>query len=225
MGATERSSSDGQFFFVNRGSGLINAKYGPDPGLKIPSILSDHVCALFHLLGMAFAPRLRDFPDRRLACFGGAKALPTLSPLIGKPITEEVIRQQWGDIMRLAASIRDKSLKPSEILGKLGAYRQQNRFCLALRAIGRIERTLFMFDWIENADLRLECYAGLNKGDARHSLARAVFAHSQGRIHDRSDAAQQKGAMALNLVIATITFWNTVYMDKAACHIAQTSPL
>lgn len=30
--------------------------------------------------------------------------------------------------------------------------------------------------------------------------------------------------MALNLVIATIAFWNTVYMDKAASHLAQTSP-
>lgn len=269
-GVAEHSSSDGQFFSANRGSGVINAKYGPDPGLKIYSFLSgqygsfhssvigatageapfvldgllsnpasfdplvhytdtggvsDHVFALFHLLGMTFAPRLRDFPDRRLACFGGAKAWPTLSPLIGKPINEEVIRQHWGDIMRLAASIHDRSLKPSEILRKLGAYRQQNRLYLALGEIGRIERTLFMLDWIEDADLRMECHAGLNKGEARHSLAKAVFAHSQGRIHDRSDAAQQKRAMALNLVIAAITFWNTIYMDKAASHLAQTSPL
>ncbi|MFT7596869.1 MAG: TnpA family transposase [Paracoccaceae bacterium] len=269
-GAAEHSSSDGQFFSANRGSGVINAKYGPDPGLKIYSFLSgqygsfhssvigatageapfvldgllsnpasfdplvhytdtggvsDHVFALFHLLGMTFAPRLRDFPDRRLACFGSAKAWATLSPIIGKPINEEVIRQHWGDIMRLTASVRDKSLKPSEILRKLGAYRQQNRLYLALGEIGRIERTLFMLNWIENADLRKECQAGLNKGEARHSLARAVFAHAQGRIHDRSDVAQQKRAMALNLVIAAIMFWNTVYMDKAASHLAKTSPL
>jgi len=82
-----------------------------------------------------------------------------------------------------------------------------------------------MLNWIENADLRKECQAGLNKGEARHSLARAVFAHAQGRIHDRSDVAQQKRAMALNLVIAAITFWNTTYMDKAANHLAKTSPL
>ena len=71
----------------------------------------------------------------------------------------------------------------------------------------------------------MECHAGLNKGEARHSLARAVFAHSQGRIHDRSDAAQHKRAMALNLVIAAISFWNTIYMDKAAGHLARTTPL
>ena len=33
-------SSDGQFFAANRGSGMVNAKYGPDPGLKIYSFLS-----------------------------------------------------------------------------------------------------------------------------------------------------------------------------------------
>ena len=166
-----------------------------------------------------------DFPDRRLACFGSTKKWATLAPIIGKPINEDVIRQHWGDIMRLAASIRDGSLKPSAILRKLGAYRQQNRLYLALGEIGRIERTLFMLDWIENAALRMECQAGLNKGEARHSLARAVFAHSQGRIHDRSEAAQQKRAMTLNLVIAAITFWNTFYMGKAANHLSKTSAL
>ena len=50
--------------------------------------------------------------------------------------------------------------------------------------------------------MRLERQAGLNKGEARHALARAVFAHSQGRVHDRFHDAQQKRVMALNLVIA-----------------------
>lgn len=78
-----------------------------------------------------------------------------------------------------------------------------------------------MLDWLENPELRRECQAGLNKGEARHTLAKAVFAHSQGRIYDRSDTAQQKRAMALNMVIAAIMFWNTLYMDKSAVHLAR----
>jgi hypothetical protein len=67
--------------------------------------------------------------------------------------------------------------------------------------------------------------AGASKGEARHSLAKAVFAHSQGRIHDRSVDAQQKRAMALNLVIAAIVYWNTMYMDKAAQHLLKAGQL
>ncbi len=49
-----------------------------------------------------------------------------------------------------------------------------------------------MLDWLEIPELRRECQAGLNKGAARHTLAKAESAHSQNRIYDRSDATQQK---------------------------------
>ncbi len=269
-GQAEHTSSDGQFFASSRNSGEINAKYGPDPGLKIYSFLSgqygsfyssvigatsgeapfvldglmgnaaqfnplthyvdtggvsDHVFALFHLLGLKLAPRLRDFPDRRLTCSGKMAAWKGLMPIMGKPINEEVILSHWDDVIRLAASVKTGSVKPSALLRKLGAYRQQNRLYLALGEIGRVERTLFMLDWIENPQLRQECQAGLNKGEARHTLAKAVFAHSQGRIYDRSPEAQQKRAMALNLVIAAIIYWNTMYMNKAADHLRRVGKL
>ena len=48
------------------------------------------------------------------------------------------------------------------MLRKLGAYRQQNRLHLALGEIGRIEKSLFMLNWSENLQLRIECKAGLS---------------------------------------------------------------
>jgi len=42
---------------------------------------------------------------------------------------------------------------PSVMLRKLAAYRQ-NRLDLALQEPGRIERTLFMLDWLESPGLR-----------------------------------------------------------------------
>ena len=102
-----------------------------------------------------------------------------------------------------------------------GSAHQQNRLHLALGEVGRIERSLFMHDWIESPQLRMECQAGLNKGEASHALARAVFAHSQGRIRDRSHDAQQKSVMALNLVIAALVYWNTSYIEKAANHLRR----
>ena len=140
---------------------------------------------------------------------------------MGKPIHEAVILDHWDDVMRLTAGIKTKAVQPSAMLRKLGAYRQQNRLHFALGEIGRIEHTLFMLEWIERPELRMACQAGLSKSEARHTLAKAVFAHSQGRIHDRSHAAQQRRVMALNLVIAAIVYWNTCYMDKAANYLRR----
>lgn len=58
------------------------------------------------------------------------------------------------------------TVRPSAILRKLGAYRQQNRFYLALAEMGRVERTLFMLDWIESPKLRMATQGGLCKGEA-----------------------------------------------------------
>ena len=43
-----------------------------------------------------------------------------------------------------------------------------------MREIGRIERTVHNLDWIEDKGLRADTTDVLNKGEARHTLSRAV---------------------------------------------------
>jgi len=183
---------------------------------------NDHVFGLCHLLGYRFAPRLRDIRDRRLGTIQPAAEYKGLEPLLGQPIRIDLIRECWDDIVRLAASIKAGAVAPSVMLKKLSGYKQQNRLHLALQEVGRIERTLFTMDWLESPELRRRCQAGLNKGEARHFLAHAIFAHRQGRITDRTFENQSYRASGLNLVIAAIVYWNTVYMERAIAHLRST---
>ena len=50
---------------------------------------------------------------------------------------------------------------------------------------------------------------GLNKGEARNALARAVFFHRLGEIRDRTFENQRYRASGLNLAVAAIILWNT----------------
>ena len=63
----------------------------------------------------------------------------------------------------------------SLILRKLGAYPRQNGLALALRELGFLERTLFTLQWLQSPELRQRVQLGLNKGEAKNALARAVF--------------------------------------------------
>jgi len=87
--------------------------------------------------------------------------------------------------------------------------------------IGRIERTLFTLAWIEDPSLRRRVTAGLNKGEARNSLAKAVFFNRLGEVRDRSFDNQRYRASGLNLVVAAIALWNTVYLERAADALAR----
>jgi hypothetical protein len=70
-------------------------------------------------------------------------------------------------------------------------------------------------DWLEQAPLRRQATAELNKGESRNALARAVCFHRLGRLRDRTAELQQHRASGLTLVTAAIVLWNTVYLGRA----------
>ncbi len=198
---------------------------------------SDHVFILCAMLGFRFCPRLRDLPDRKLATIEPATAYKDLDSLIGRRVKADVIREHWGEILRLVASLQAGTVLPSAMLRRLAAYQRQNQLDLALQELGRVERTLFMLDWLESPELRQRCQAGLNKSEQRHALAQVICTFKQGRIADRGQEAQQFRASGLNLVIAAIVYWNSTYLADAVQHLrdqgkpildallAHTSPL
>jgi TnpA family transposase len=176
---------------------------------------SDHVFALCALLGFQFAPRIPDLKSRRLYAFDKAPAYPTLEPLIAGRINVALIRAHWAEILRVAASIRTGTVTASLIMRQLASYPRQNGVAAALRELGRLERTLFTLDWIEDPELRRGTSRELNKGESRNSLARAVFIHRLGEIRDRTYENQQHRASGLNLLVTAIILWNTRYLDRA----------
>jgi TnpA family transposase len=176
---------------------------------------TDHLFALMHLLGFRFAPRIRDLADKRLYIHGDTKQHPTLAGMIGGNFNVKLIRSHWNEILRLAASILQGTVTASLMLRKLGSYPRQNGLAVALRELGRIERTLFALDWMQNVELRRRVQIGLNKGEAKNALDRAVFMNRLGEIRDRSFENQRYRASGLNLVVAAIVLWNTVYLERA----------
>lgn len=79
--------------------------------------------------------------------------------------------------------------------------------------MGRIEKTLFALEWVQDPELRRRVTVGLNKGELRNSLAWAVHFHRLGEIRGRSLEAQLHKASGLNLIIAAVALWNTAYLS------------
>lgn len=98
----------------------------------------------------------------------------------------EASTAHWDEILRLATSIKTGAVTASLMMSKLGAYPRQNGLANALRELGRLERTLLLLDWLQDPSLRRKVPAGLNKGEVRNTLVRAVFFNRLGEIRDRS---------------------------------------
>jgi len=63
---------------LHHGTGLEIDTHYTDTGRA-----TDHVFALCRMQGFCFSPRLRDFPDRRMACIEAPGQYPSLKPLLG----------------------------------------------------------------------------------------------------------------------------------------------
>lgn len=197
-------------------SGLRIAEHFTDTGGA-----TDHVFGMLTLLGFGFAPRLRDIRDRRLHILPGMKAPPLLGGLAGDAVKVDLIEKHWEDLLRLAVSVGAGHVSASETLQRLAAYPRQNSLALALREIGRLQRSTFMLDWLRDPELRRRAGAGLNKGEARNALARAVFFHRLGELRDRTFENQIYRASGLNLLVAAIILWNTRYLQDAVAALKQ----
>lgn len=176
---------------------------------------TDQVFGLADLLGFRFAPRLRDLADSKLYTIGKSSDFPQLEKLLRGQINVNVIQKNYDDVLRLAHSIRKGTVSASLIMGKLGSYARQNSLATALREMGRIEKTIFILDYISSETLRRKIHRGLNKGEAMNSLARSIFFGKRGELRERALQDQLQRASALNIIINAISIWNTVYLTKA----------
>ncbi|QOY37630.1 Tn3 family transposase [Anaerobacillus isosaccharinicus] len=176
---------------------------------------TDLVFGLSHLLGFRFAPRLRDLSDVKLFTINQPSEFPNLEKILRGRINLKLIENNYDDVLRLAHSIREGTVSGSLIMGKLGSYARQNKLAAALREMGRIEKTIFILDYISSEALRHRIQKGLNKGEAMNGLARALFFGKRGELREKGIHQQLQRASALNILINAVSIWNTVYLTEA----------
>lgn len=176
---------------------------------------TDHLFGISAMLGYRLVLRIRDLPSKRLYVFDPAATPTELRPLVGGKAREALIVSNWPDLFRCAATMSAGQVAPSRILRKLAAYPRQNDLAAALREVGRIERTLFIIEWILDAGMQRRTQVGLNKGEAHHALKNALRIGRQGEIRDRTTEGQHYRIAGLNLLTAIIVYWNTVHLGHA----------
>ncbi|MFV0473498.1 MAG: Tn3 family transposase [Pikeienuella sp.] len=206
---------------VNEAPYILDGLLMTDAGQKIREQyadtggFTDHVFAVTALLGFQFIPRIRDLPSKRLYLFDPAACPKELKGLIGGKVRQSLIAANWPDILRSVATMASGAMPPSQLLRKFASYPRQHELAVTLREIGRVERTLFIVDWLLDADMQRRAQIGLNKGEAHHALKNALRIGRQGEIRDRTSEGQHFRMVGLNLLAAIVIYWNTKHLGQA----------
>ena len=80
-----------------------------------------------------------------------------------------------------------------------------------------------MLNYIDNEEYRRRILTQLNRGEARHAVARIVCHGDLGEIRKLYREGQEDQLGALGLVTNAVVLWNTIYMQAALDHMRQES--
>ena len=180
---------------------------------------TDMIFGLFDLLGMQFAPRLKDISDTSLYCIDPKNAYRHIPSIITRKINLSLIRQHWDDMLRVAASLKLKWVTASLLIRKLQAFPRQHILTRALQEYGRLVKTIFILRYFHSEAYRRRIGTQLNKGEKLHTLRAYLHSANRGRIRKKYPDEHVNQANCLNLITNAITVWNTVYMQLAIDHL------
>jgi TnpA family transposase len=197
--------------------GLLNQETGLHPKelMTDPASYSEVIFGLFHVLGYQFSPRLADVGEARFWRIDASADYGVLNSLARQTSNRNLIKENWDDVLRVAGSLKLGTVNGTELLRALQGGGRLSTLAKAIAELGRIAKTLYLPSYIDDPANRRRILIQLNKGESRHSLARATYFGHKGEVRQRYREGQEEQLGALGLVINAMMLWNTLYMNRA----------
>lgn len=177
--------------------------------------VSDIVFGLFWLLGYRFSPRLADIGSSRFWRIDPQADYGALNDFANNRVNPERFKRYWDDFLRVAGSLKLGTVKASELLGSLLKSNRPSGLAKAIADLGRIPKTIYLLNYIDDEVYRRRILTQLNRGEGRHAVARAICHGRRGEIRKRYREGQEDQLSALGLVTNAVVLWNTLYTEVA----------
>lgn len=196
--------------------GLINNKSDiqPDTIHGDTHSQSESVYGLSYLLGIKLMPRIKKW--KHLTFYKSKKNLiyKHIEELFSDDINWNLIKTYLPDMLRIALSIKCGRITASAILRRLGTYSRKNKLYMAFRELGRVVRTTFLLEYLDDKELRELIQAATCKSETFNSFADWLLFGGQGIIAQNSRDEQRKLIKYNHFIANCLSLYNIVNLTK-----------
>ncbi|HGO6793271.1 Tn3 family transposase [Legionella pneumophila serogroup 1] len=173
---------------------------------------TEHLFALLYLNGFPFHPRLKDLAEQNIYKIDDMISYGDLDGVFSGTVDIDLIRKYWDQIVRIVASLKN-GLAPAHVIIQKLANRTDN-VSKAIRALGRIIKSIYILRYIADQDLRYTVHLHLNHGESRHQLAKKLFFLNRGAFKTSDYEEIMNKASCLSLVSNAVLVWNTHHIQQ-----------
>jgi len=177
---------------------------------------SEVIFAVTYLLGFSFAPRIKNLKKQVLSIFKSTdyKCYDEWPIKPSKTIDEDLIEEHWDEILRLVVTIKLKENTASDIFRRLNSYSKQHKLYAALKAFGRIIKSIFIMQYIDDVELRQAIEKQLNRIELANRFTRAVAVGNPREFINGEKEEQEIAESCNRLIKNSIICWNYMYLEK-----------
>ncbi len=119
------------------------------------------------------------------------------------------IALQWDEMIRAAGSLKLGKVQASVLVRSLLKSKRSSGLTQAIIEVGRINKTLYLLNYIDDEDYRRRILTQLNRGESRHAVDIAICHGQKGEIRKRYTDGQEDQLGALGLVTNAVVLCNT----------------
>ena len=180
---------------------------------------------LCHLLGFQLQMRPKNlkiiplFKDRE-----GRKVGKKLEPIFAGAVDLDLVRSQWDELVRIAASLRWQTAPARVIVQRLTRDKRSKR-ARALVALGRLVRTIYLLRYLGEPELRAAVSLHLSRIEGRNGLAAHLFHAQRGAFTTGEIDQLAAKATALSVMSNVALCWTSVHFARYATEFAPDEPL
>jgi TnpA family transposase len=178
---------------------------------------SEVAFAFCHLLGgVRLMPRLKRLKYERLYLpdKGMVGAFPNLVGVLSRPIRWDLIAQQYDEMVKHAVALKTGTATAEAILKRFNSYNVTHPTYKALAELGKVEKTLYLCEYLSSVALRHEVEAGLNVVERWNEANDFLCYGRQGVFATNNREQQEITTLALQLLQNCLMLINTLLVEK-----------
>jgi TnpA family transposase len=178
---------------------------------------SEVAFAFCHLLGgVRLMPRLKRIKYERLYVpdKGMAGTFPNLAGVLSRPIRWDFIAQQYDEMMKHAVAFKLGTATPEAILKRFNSYNVTHPTYKALAELGKVEKTIYLCEYLSSLELRHEVEAGLNGVERWNEANDFIRYGRQGIFATNSREQQEIAALCLQLIQNCLVLINAILVEQ-----------
>ena len=177
---------------------------------------SEAIFAVTYLLGFSYAPRIKNLKKQLLYIFKTRRDVDRSKWKISPSgyIDTDLIEKHWDEILRLIVTIKLKEVTASELFRRLNSYSKQHPLYQALKAFGKIIKSISILRYINKVEFRQAIQQQLNKIELAHRFTRAVSVGNPKEFIQAGKQEQEISEGCKRLIKNSIVCWNYLYLSQ-----------